>query len=288
MRLPKHRLFDFNTPGKGVEKDEPPKKGIALFWDIVIKRFWKMVSLNALYIVFSVPGLIIGWFLTAFMATNVMALFNIDLTAILSEGDQASIAISQFCMYLTCVIYAIFGGGAPTAGMTYVLKNYRIDNHAWVWADFWSTFKEKFLKATVVYIIDTVILFLLSLNFCFYGATASTNIISYLLQGLMVVIFFIFLLMHAYVYPIMISRDMKIWELYKNSFILALGKLPITLASMALCCAICVLITGLAFTVAVYFMLLIPIILFTFTSFVNLFITYPVIQQYILSQKKAD
>lgn len=287
MRLPKHRLFDFNAPGKGVEKDEPPKKGIALFWDILLRRFWKLVSLNALYILFSVPGLIIGWFFTAFMTTNVLALFGVDLTKMLSEAD-ASVAISQLCMYLTCVIYALFGGGAPTAGMTYVIKSYRVDNHAWVWADFWSTFKEKFVKGTIVYVVDMVLLFLLSLNFCFYGSSASTDIISYLLQGLMVVIFLIFLLMHAYIYPIMISCHMKVWDIYKNSFILAVGKLPVTVFSMALCSAICLLITFLAYTVAVYFMLLIPIILFAFTSYVNLFITYPVIQKYILSQKKAD
>ena len=63
MRLPKHRLFDYTTPGKGVSKDEPPKKGIALFGDILLRRFWKMVSLNFLYFLFSVPALIIMWFM---------------------------------------------------------------------------------------------------------------------------------------------------------------------------------------------------------------------------------
>lgn len=290
MRLPKHRLFDYTTPGPGVEKDTPPKHGMALFWDILYRRFWKMVSLNVLYLLFSIPGLIITWFGVAYVITMAMSFFFPDATLALSAETEIGSTVSLLCMYASCLVYSLFGGGAPTAGMTYVLRNYRIDRHAWVWADFWSTFKKNFLRATLVFIIDMAFIFILCVNFCFYGVYAGNNIGAYLLQGLMVVIFLIFFLMHAYIYPIMVSfEDKKIFEIYKNSFILAIGKLPITLGSMALCATVSILITGLAFFVTIYAMLLIPIIMFVFVCFVNLFITYPTVQKYLaVPEKKRD
>ena len=116
MRLPKHRLFDYNTPGKGVSKDEPPKKGIALFWDIFIRRFWKLVSLNALYLLFSIPGLIITWFIVAYVLSMGMSFFFPDATLALTmdaEVTDIGSTISLLCMYVSVVVYSLFGGGAP-------------------------------------------------------------------------------------------------------------------------------------------------------------------------------
>lgn len=276
MRLPKNRLFDYNTPGPGVSKDEPPKHGIALFWDILYRRFWKMVTLNAVYLLFSIPGLIIQWFATYMVLTLICS-------EQMNQNPEIAATITQITTYLTCLIYTLFGGGAVTAGMTKVVTSYRIDTHSWLWSDFKDAYKKHFLKATGAFVFDTVMLALMGVNFWFYGMFAGSNIIAYLLQGLMVVIFLIFLLMHAYVYPIMVScEDKGLFEIYKNSFILAIGKLPVTLGSIAACTVIAGVITYLACFVAVYAMLFIPIIMFVFVSYVNLFITYPVIQKYIL------
>lgn len=277
MRLPKFKLFDYTTPGPGVEKDTPPKKGIALFFDILSRRFWKMVSLNAVYLLCSVPLLIIMWFAVYF----VMSFMFGDL---ISSNTEIAQAFTQITTYLTCLLYALFGGGPACAGMTYVLRNYTVDKHSWLWADFSQKSKENFKQGTAVFFIDLVFITLTGLNFHFYGLLAQNSIIAYLLQGFMVVVFFIFLLMHAYVYPIMISFDMKLFDIYKNSFILAIGKLPRTFLSTALCTLICGTVTFLACFVTVYAMLLIPIIMFAFSAYVNLFVSYPVIQKYIVKK----
>ena len=275
MKLPKHRLFDYNTPGPGIDKDAPPKKGLALFWDILYRRFWKLVSVNLLYLLFSIPSLIIMYF--ACYAT---------LTLLFSEymlNDPTMAAtVSQMAAYSAVLLFSLFGGGASTAGATFVIKNYVVDTHAWVWADFIRIYKKYFLKSTAVFVIDAVILTLSGINFWFYGSFANNNIIAYLLQGLMVLIFIIMLLMHAYIYPILISyKDKSVFEIYKSAFILALGKLPITVASTAACVLISGLICFLACFVTIYAMLLIPIVLLAFVIFVNLFITYPVTVKYL-------
>lgn len=281
MKLPKFRLFDYETPGPGVEKNAPPKKGIARFGDILLKRFWKMVTVNFLFLVFSIPALLINWFLTSFILSYFFStVIPIEVDEGIAEG------ISLMCMYLPCFMAGVFGTGAPTAGMTYVIRNYTIDTHAWAWADFWSTFKHKFVKATAIYLIDTVLVSLLTINFCFYGTFAGENLAAYLLQGLMIVVFLILLLMHSYIYPILVSFDKKVFQIYKDSFILAIGKLPTTLLSTLLTTLVCGVVTYLACFVTIYAMLLIPIIMFAFSCYVNLSISYPMIQKYML--KKSE
>ncbi len=280
MRLPKHRLFDYTTPGKGVSKDEPPKKGLALFWDIIARRFWKMVSVNFIYILFSIVPLIITWFLTYFQLTLHFS------SVMLSSAENAGV-ITLLCTFFTIIIYALIGGGAPTAGLTYVIRNYREDHHAWVWTDFKSKCRANFKQATAVYLIDTVFLFLLATNFWFYGTLAQQkNTFAFLLSGLMGLFFLIYLLMHSYIYPIMISFDLKLKDIYKYSFILAMGKLPTTFVSLLAVLAFSGVIAYLGCYVFIYAALLVPILLFSFSSYINLFITYPVVKKYIA--KKED
>ncbi len=279
MKLPKHRLFDYNTPGPGVEKDAPPKKGLALFWDILYRRFWKMVSVNLIYLLFSVPSLIIHYF----ACYGVLTLLFSEL--MLEDASMAA-TVSQMAAYSAVLIFSLFGGGASTAGATFVIKNYVTDHHAWVWSDFIRIYKKYFFKSTLIYVIDVLMLTLSGVNFWFYGSLANINIVAFLLQGLMVLVFIILLLMHSYIYPILVTyKDKSIFEIYKASFILALGKLPITGAAVALCGIISGVICFLACFVTIYAMLVIPIVLLAFVLFVNLFITYPVVLKYLGTAK---
>ncbi|MBQ8541719.1 MAG: DUF624 domain-containing protein [Clostridia bacterium] len=276
MRLPKFRLFDYETPGPGVEKDAPPKTGLALFWDIFSRRVWKMISLNAMYALFSVPSFLIHWFMIYFTLTLITS-----EQIVADATGTAAVQITYLTTSLAIVLYALFGGGAVTSGMTYVLRQYRKDTHSWLWTDFISTYKKYFVKSTLVFVIDSILLFLCGINFYFYGMFAGENIIAYLLQGLMVVIVLIFLLMHSYIYTLLVSYEkMSIRDIYKNSFILAIGKLPVTFSSVAINALICALVAYLCFGL-IYAIILVGVILFAFVAFVNMFITYPTVEKYL-------
>ncbi|MBQ3110653.1 MAG: DUF624 domain-containing protein [Clostridia bacterium] len=276
MRLPKFRLFDYETPGPGVEKDAPEKKGLALFWDIFSRRAWKMISLNAMYTLFSVPSFLIHWFMIYFTLTLITS-----EQIVADATGTAVIQITYLTTSLAIILYALFGGGAVTSGMTYVLRQYRKDTHSWLWTDFISTYKKYFVKSTIVFVIDSILLFLCGINFYFYGMLAGESIVAYLLQGFMIVVFLIFLLMHSYIYTLLVSYEkMSIRDIYKNSFILAIGKLPITLSAVAISALICALVAYLCFGL-IYAIIIVGVILFAFVSFINMFITYPTVEKYL-------
>ena len=48
-------LFDFTKEGRGVSKDDPPLKGVLLFFSIFVLNFWKLMLLNLLFLLFCIP-----------------------------------------------------------------------------------------------------------------------------------------------------------------------------------------------------------------------------------------
>ena len=53
-------FFDYNKPGPGVSKDEPPKHRLFLFFEVYFRKFWKLVTLNIIYFIACIPIVTIG------------------------------------------------------------------------------------------------------------------------------------------------------------------------------------------------------------------------------------
>ena len=46
--------------GPGIEKDAPPKTGLALFFEILVREFWQMLKLNLLVVICALPLVTFG------------------------------------------------------------------------------------------------------------------------------------------------------------------------------------------------------------------------------------
>lgn len=46
--------------GPGIEKDAPPKTGLALFFEILVREFWQLLKLNLLFVVCALPLVTFG------------------------------------------------------------------------------------------------------------------------------------------------------------------------------------------------------------------------------------
>ncbi len=54
------KLFDYQSSGKGVSKSAPQKKPFFKYWEIFGRKFWKIIELNLLYILFCIPVVTFG------------------------------------------------------------------------------------------------------------------------------------------------------------------------------------------------------------------------------------
>ncbi|MGI5893218.1 MAG: YesL family protein [Candidatus Merdivicinus sp.] len=53
-------LFNYSKPGPGVDKNAPKKKRFFLFFELFFRKFWKLVQLNLLFLLFCIPIVTIG------------------------------------------------------------------------------------------------------------------------------------------------------------------------------------------------------------------------------------
>lgn len=53
-------FFNYEKPGRGVRPDEEKPEGILLFFTMFFRKFWKLIELNILFLVFSIPIVTIG------------------------------------------------------------------------------------------------------------------------------------------------------------------------------------------------------------------------------------
>ncbi len=214
----------YNKAGKGVDKNEPKKRGFFAFFELMGRKFWKMVPLNLLYVLFCLPFLAVVFIAAGFISSSVISIW--DLTGAGAEPVTV-VLIDLYIRFIISFMFMMFWGMGPaTAGFSYVLRNYAREDHAWLWSDFWQNFKSNFLQGIVVWIVDVVMMVVLYTAFVYYGnMPAPMSFLRYPVFLLLIVYTF----MHFYIYQMMVTFKLTIRELYKKSFIFALGNFPCSL-----------------------------------------------------------
>ena len=259
-------FFDYTKPGKGVEKEEF-KPNLKTFFRVFFERFWKLIQLNVIYFIFSLPLIAV---IFAFVPTG--------------QDEDKLIGIYKVCV--GGLLYLSIIGLAPViTGFTYVLRNFTSDRHAWVLSDFFEHIKKNFKQAMLVFLIDSCVLSYLSLTFT-ARLTAPAEVANPLLQNasfiartIIVLFASIYFIMHFYIYNIMITFNLTVKQILKNSLIFALAHLPRNIGVLALAALIAMLTFGYNIEIGILLSFLITPALISYT--VN-FIIQPVIKKHMI------
>ena len=268
-------FFDYTKPGKGVRKDEPQKKGVALYFDILFRRFWKLILLNLIYVMASIPAIIIGWFLTTFFVSWVLSLAGIDVAevsdAIVITGVLTTIIFLQLC-----------GSGPASVAMNYVLRKYVNDTHSWPWSDFKDSFVSNFKQGIGVFFINLVIIILCFFSLVFYTFVMKGNA-SLILRTVIFSILFTFSIMQKYTYLQVATFEVKFKSIYKNAFILSISSIGTNILSLiiGLCFLYGIFSLGMSIPVLAFFVAF--LIYFSLTTFTQVFVTNNVVKKYAIA-----
>lgn len=264
----------YTKPGKGISKEDVQKSGIPLYFDIFFRRFWKFISLNLLYMLASIPAIVISF---------VMANYFIGLiiTVMQLHENEAVLNLMPFISIpFAMLLFQITGSGPATVSHNYTLRKYVKDTHVWLWTDFVGCFKRNFLQGLAVYIINVLVVFLLFFGFLFYRFMMPGKIQQVLSIFIMVtaVIFFI---MQKYTYMLVSGFELKTIHIFKNAFILTMAGLVWNLFSAvvvgAMTWGICCLYVKIP-AVAIF---VIFGIYFSIITFTQLFITNNTVKKYL-------
>ncbi|NLV36234.1 MAG: DUF624 domain-containing protein [Clostridiaceae bacterium] len=276
-------LFDYNKPGPGVPKDAPPKSPFIVFFQILQRKFWNFIKVNIMFLIFNLPALVLGMLAMLYFFPNIFPNAMNDPEMLLNDTMLKFILLTiMMCLPMVTV-------GPAQAGFTYIMRNYSREEHAFLWGDFKDTAKKNMKQSLIVSAINFIVTFLMLFSIRAYYALIEQaqipQIIGLLGISIMSVMFALFACMSMYIYPTMITFDLSLKNLYKNSFIFAVIKFLPNIGILLLCA----LIVFLSFGMIITFNPLIgfiPYFLLTFSliGFITNFYVYPKLEKYIIAR----
>lgn len=258
-------LFDYNKEGPGVYLNEPPKSASKTFFTILGRKFWKIITINMMYVLLSIPVIIIALLVGTYIFPSLIPFLQLEtleklltpqtaaVTAAsisqavsqavsgttsqvaeavkeLSPKETAAILFLQFNVVLSMALIGVqlVVCGPVQAGVTYLFRNYSREEHAFIWGDFKDHAKKNFKQSLITSAISFLVFIVLSVNFTFYANNqlVSNVFLNGIFTGLVVILFIMFTIMQMYIYPMMVTFKLTIRQLYKNAFLLTIAKLP--------------------------------------------------------------
>lgn len=227
--------------GPGVSKSDVQKKGFFLYWDIVFRKFTKFMALNAMYMISSILFLVLAYVLLSEFVINAFGI-NESIESLASSYSGTDVSpedVSQMLYMamrsmITILLFNFMGAGPVSASYAYIARCYTKGQHAWLFSDGWDKFKENFKYSILVAIIDIIVIFLGMNAVAFYRVMAAetTGTMSGLFSGITaftVMLISMYVVMHTYLYQIMVTYECKFSELWKSAVVMTMAKLPINI-----------------------------------------------------------
>ena len=152
-----------------------------------------------------------------------MKLFNPDSALMQGLNKLADLMILDL-IALICCIPIITIGASMTALYYMALKIVR-NEEVYILKGFLKSFKQNFRQATVIWLIQVVVMFVLFMDYYIVYRVPESNP-SILLQVLFMATSLLALAVFTFIYPVLSKFDNSIPKTFRNAFIMAIMQLP--------------------------------------------------------------
>ncbi len=238
-------LFNYEKEGRGVYADDPPQSAFVAFFSILGRKFWKICTINLMYVILSLPALVVAFFVASPFLNALLPGLNLDLfTQIaqaagieLREGltlmDYVAYQMTQ-SYFLTAVLLVGLGlvvVGPVHAGVVFLLRNYAREEHAFVWMDFKDHAGKNWKQSLALSAISLVLLILFIFVYLFYDQSGliQNDLLRTALKTVVLVAMGLWCMMQFTLYPMMVTFDLTLRQLIRNALLLTLIRLPLSL-----------------------------------------------------------
>lgn len=256
----------YSRPGKGISKEEAVRRN---YFDILGRHFWDLVKLNLLFVLCNII------FIGAAVFLALPYLLNIE-TVIDGILRQPNILLPP----LPFIPFMFMG--PFIAGLTYVLRNWSRQEHAFLISDFFEHSKKNWKQGLILSVLSTVVTYLFLTAVIFY---LKLGLPSSVVLSIALVLSVMMLTMSFYTYPVVVTFDMKLKDILKNAWIFSMAKLPQNLFFLVIIAAVHLL---LLWYLPVVWILLMGLILIAWTGYTINYYVWHVMNKYMMSQIPAE
>ena len=238
--------FFGNKPGKGISREqiqrEREKITMSGFFKIYKRKFWKMIQLNLLSFLFYIPVLyVFVFYISPFIINNpvsgsditsiaqmpyasVWNLINVSSAGQLGKFIEVSNIVTKLFVGIFFVAVPVIALGPIQAGFTYVIQSFIRERPVFLTFDFFKKAKSNFWQSLLVCIINIVLtaLFFIAISFYKIKAVPGSSVFWTMGLAVVVIVFVVFVLMNLYIYPLLVTFNVNLKQLYKNAFFLAM------------------------------------------------------------------
>lgn len=252
-------FFDYAKPGRGVGKNEPPKSPLFAFFELLFRKFGSLVKLNLLFFCLAV----------VFIAPTVIV-FSLYGTQ-LFEGIIPALP-------LLLAEFFLIGLVPLSAGVAIICRNYVRGIPVFLWTDFKNTIKSNLRQSLPLGVLDYFLFNIFFIAIKFYGKMAPHNQMMYIPLIICIVTAAAVLFMQYYIFTLMVTFELPLGKLIKNSLIFSLAGLFRNLL-LSLFIVLLALLIYLLFPLSVF---LVIFIIFGVFAFTVSFVTWPLINKYLM------
>lgn len=305
----KFRLFDMNRDGPGVPKSEKPL--VPNFINtpkFYFRHFTRLLSLNflmlpliliplfALYLYIVAPTtptqtdvmyapLYGSYVMTGNPAwTSLLGVYGIQLN--LPTFDALHIWI-----YVGLALLLAFVWGPVNVGATYICRSMFRGDPVFLWSDFWYSVKKNFKQGLIFGLIDAACLGALAFDLIYYMRVGGTFWTDFTFFGICFVVA-LYMLMRFYIYLMIITFDMKLRKILKNSLIfsvLGIGRSLSAVFWMLALIALNVLLAIACYPIRFFVPIFLPIIyLLPSICLLKTYAAYPTIEKYMIDPVEVE
>lgn len=246
----------YENAGPGVSKNPDDKLPVFKFFGLYFSHISRLIMLNFLYIVAFLP----------FAAVMLVEHYFGGNTAV------------YYVAFYTAFI--VFGGmvfGPATCGFTKIVRNISCERPVFLWHDFWKAYKSNFKQGWVMGMIDMAFIAAMAAAFPMYYSLLEQSNIFYIPFIICLVCSFIFLAMHSYIYLLIVSTNLGLWKILKNSFFLTSIEIKISVINLVVTVAI-FLFMMVFFPFTAFMLVVVP----SFLGLLYAYNCFPLIRKYVI------
>ncbi|MBQ4464351.1 MAG: hypothetical protein II916_00095 [Oscillospiraceae bacterium] len=258
----------YEKAGSGIAKNAPPKKPFFRFWEILGRKFWKLMELNMMMCLTLIP----------------LVLAALSIFYLAESYTTLSLIIAAVMVVIFAVIF-----GPSMAAVAKILRYFTLEKPCFLFDMFIKTFKSSFKMACPLGLIDLLVATSVASGFYVYPRLISAMEANgeegtgfyYVLFVLTISIAIVITLMSFYGYLIIVSTELNFKQILKDSLALSIMALKTNVITLVLSAVIMGIFIGLT----LYFPFIMLFVWFfmptAYVGFLIVFNCYPVIQKTI-------
>ena len=230
------RLMLGSEKSEGYARASLPSNRWELFWDIFKGRFWKLVVINLLVLLFFIP-----LFILLFMRSNAIASYGASMPFAqgFGVGYQAPVSLigyeQQIVLNVNLIAYlllpiAVMIAAVGVSGGAYVIRNMVWTEGIFVANDFWRGIRLNIKPMLFIGLTYSLVFYLtrLAVSVADYSIAVGAELKwLFVISKIFSIVFLIFYsVMTMHMITMAVTYELKFRALFKNSFLFTLGLLP--------------------------------------------------------------